>query len=74
MAICLHSMPAMKAPTIATGTSTIAVPRSGCFKISAAGTIVKSSDLHQIRQRQPVGAYFAEKASQHNDYNQLHQL
>ncbi len=38
-------MPARYAPTAATGTSTMAVPKSGCSKINPIGTPVRAPTL-----------------------------
>src|SRR5579872_239329 len=42
---CLHCKPARKAPTAASGTSTRAVPRSGCFMIRATGIPISTAAL-----------------------------
>src|ERR1700691_1609989 len=42
-AICFHSIPARNAPTMATGTSTSAVPKSGCIKIKPTGMQVSAA-------------------------------
>ena len=70
-AMCFHCMPARYAPTATTGTSTIAVPRSGCSKIRPSGTAVSTHRLEQIPQGKPVCAHIGKKTRQHDDYNQL---
>ena len=73
-AACFHCKPARNAPTTSKGTSTSAVPRSGCLRIKPRGNPNDEPCFDQILERELIRAHLCKEARHHDDYNQFDQF